>query len=86
MSLSHRVSDGGEITEEETAALKKLSAYAGSMTVRLAEMEAGLNTGAPVALARYPAACRRTTRAEPLCPICSRASWKWRRSWRTIPP
>lgn len=46
MSLSHRVSDGGEITEEETAALQKLSAYAGSMTVRLAEMEAGLNTGA----------------------------------------
>ncbi len=46
MSLSHRAAAGQTITDEETETLQKLSSYAKSMTARLADMEAGLNTGA----------------------------------------
>ncbi len=45
MSLSHRVANGGDVTAEETKTLQQLSAYAQNMTMRLSDIEAGLNTG-----------------------------------------
>lgn len=41
-TLSKRVAEGGQITEEETASLQKLAAYASDLTDRLAAMESAL--------------------------------------------
>ena len=44
-TLSKRVAEGGQITEEETASLQKLAAYASDLTDRLAAMESALAAG-----------------------------------------
>lgn len=45
MSLAHKASEGGEITEEEAQNMEKLAQYAKNMNVQLAAMEADLSAG-----------------------------------------